>query len=272
MNSITVPESLAAYEAQIKDTLTPYIAIATQETSTTLPIEASKIGGFAYWPENKPFFSLDNSTPKLLAQINFSELKAQDLLLPDFPEEGLLQFFYPQGDDMSGLRFENEIDFSITRVVYHPNTDALPSQRPELFISMADNTGMPCDKELALQFSLAQEYLGLSDEYLSDKRYHFEGELDDAQMDEFYESFSNSGSKLGGYAYFTQSDPRPFLNIDGISEKDKSLPEEEWVLLLQIDSDDHLMWGDSGVANWFIRRKDLQARDFSQVLFNWDCC
>ena len=45
------------------------------------------------------------------------------------------------------------------------------------------------------------------------------------------------------------------------------------ILLLQIDTDDSLniMWGDSGVANFFIKKDDLLNLDFSNVIYNWDC-
>ncbi|MEK3889148.1 DUF1963 domain-containing protein [Bacillus sp. FSL K6-3431] len=44
-------------------------------------------------------------------------------------------------------------------------------------------------------------------------------------------------------------------------------------MLLQIDSEFEkgMMWGDSGVANFFIRKQDLERLDFSHVLYNWDC-
>ena len=32
-----------------------------------------------------------------------------------------------------------------------------------------------------------------------------------------------------------------------------------------------ILWGDCGVANFFISRADLKARNFSNVYYNWDC-
>jgi uncharacterized protein YwqG len=32
------------------------------------------------------------------------------------------------------------------------------------------------------------------------------------------------------------------------------------------------MWGDAGLAHWFIRREDLKRRDFSKVFYHFDCC
>ena len=71
-------------------------------------------------------------------------------------------------------------------------------------------------------------------------------------------------SKLGGYPAFTQCDPRYY---------DKNL-ERFNTLLLQLDCEDEcdLMFGDTGVANFFINEEDLKKLDFTKVLYNWDCC
>lgn len=37
------------------------------------------------------------------------------------------------------------------------------------------------------------------------------------------------------------------------------------------DRKDLVLWGDCGVGNFFIRREDLLRRDFSRVLYIWDC-
>ncbi|PTL33492.1 hypothetical protein C7120_02410 [Prevotella sp. oral taxon 376] len=44
-------------------------------------------------------------------------------------------------------------------------------------------------------------------------------------------------------------------------------------MLLQSVSDDesNIVWGDAGVGNFFINRKALRRRGFSDVLYNWDC-
>lgn len=33
-----------------------------------------------------------------------------------------------------------------------------------------------------------------------------------------------------------------------------------------------MLWGDCGVANFFINGAKLKQHDFSDVLYNWDCC
>ena len=74
---------------------------------------------------------------------------------------------------------------------------------------------------------------------------------------------SASGHRLGGYPFFTQTDPRQY------NEK-----IQDYILLFQLDTDDaenDIMWGDSGVGNFFIHPEDLKKRDFSKVVYNWDC-
>ena len=52
-------------------------------------------------------------------------------------------------------------------------------------------------------------------------------------------------------------------------EEDADVPE---ILLFQLDTTEDIMWGDSGVGNFFIKKEDLVKKDFSKVWFNWDCC
>lgn len=68
--------------------------------------------------------------------------------------------------------------------------------------------------------------------------------------------------QIGGYAYFTQSDPRDNKMVD--------LKED--LLLLQIDTAEKIMFGDYGVANFFIHPEDLINKQFDKAWFNWDCC
>lgn len=63
---------------------------------------------------------------------------------------------------------------------------------------------------------------------------------------------------LLGAPRFSQYDPRAEDDADT-------------VLLLQVDSGEHLMWGDSGTGHFFIRRQDLAAGRFENAWFYWDC-
>lgn len=73
-------------------------------------------------------------------------------------------------------------------------------------------------------------------------------------------------SQIGGYPFFTQEDPRMYTEN----------PHHD-TLLFQLASEDFdesrmaIMWGDCGVANFFINKQDLINRDFSNIMYNWDC-
>ena len=67
--------------------------------------------------------------------------------------------------------------------------------------------------------------------------------------------------KMLGYASFTQEDPRY-----------KGMYKDYDTLLLQIDTEwNYIIWGDCGICNFFIKKQDLINKNFSKVLFNWDC-
>lgn len=85
-------------------------------------------------------------------------------------------------------------------------------------------------------------------------------DLDDKTTDYFYDHLPTYGCQAGGYPCFTQYDPR------------ENSYQDYDVLLFQLDTVKDIMWGDSGVANFFIRKENLQNEDFSSVLFHWDCC
>ena len=87
--------------------------------------------------------------------------------------------------------------------------------------------------------------------------------LEERDQDYLYDQLQSTGHRLLGYPCFEQYDPRG-----------ENSPYD--TLLFQLDSDwteddDYVMWGDAGVGNFFIRREDLENRDFSRIFYTWDC-
>lgn len=226
----------------------------------------SKFGGDPYWPIDIPYPKNHSGEPlHLLAQINFSEVPE----LEGYPKSGLLQFFINAGDSF-GLEFlENgkTVEKIITnpngyRVIFHKNITHDRALLRNEFPSIKENEYLPLTNEYSLVFSKESERVSPFD-------YRFEtiiksiGNLSDNEIDLLYETLNSIGSKIGGYANFAQTDPRSYIEND------------EWILLFQMDSyyDDgiEIMWGDSGIANFFIRPNDLKNLNFSKVWYNWDC-
>jgi len=229
--------------------------------------EQSRFGGQPWWPAGRPYpLGKNGQALEFLAQINFSELGEP---LPGYPRQGLLQFFIAN-DDLYGMDFIDQ-NLSLEQylsmqknfaVIYHPElsaaTAATRKAKPEA------DAYLPHHGETALAFSPSRDLAGPAD-YRFRKILAPLGPLSEASEEYAYSTLNQPPEhKLGGYAAFTQEDPRTYQGSG-----------QDWQLLLQIDSDanEHfeIMWGDVGIANFFIRPQDLQALDFSKVWFNWDC-
>ena len=78
------------------------------------------------------------------------------------------------------------------------------------------------------------------------------------------DEFNMISCKMLGYPSFCQEDPRGNIYFNY---------KKYDTVLLQIDSEDEnvAMWGDVGQCTFFINKKDLINKKFTDVLFNFDC-
>jgi uncharacterized protein YwqG len=129
---------------------------------------------------------------------------------------------------------------------------------------------MPIEEQSSLQFCLKYAPISVGDYKFDPTILNIDTKLKYEYLSEnfpIYEEYENlfraAGHKLGGYPYFAQQDPREFEPYQG----------EEYILLFQMDTDDDawIMWGDCGVANFFITKQDLEKENFSRVCYHWDC-
>ena len=264
---IEKPEKWSQWETVLNKNSLPCLRIKIENRLPEKPYH-SKFGGMPYWPKGKEYpVGKDGKPLYFLAQINFSELPHK---LDQYPAEGLLQFFI-SNDDLFGLDFidknnpmekylKNKKNFA---VIYHPKISP-DSPTEEIKLTLKEEEYLPYTGECAVSLNLVQDTASPSD-YRFEKITASLGEMDDQTADYAYENLADNPShKVGGYAFFTQDDPRPY-----------SESKDEWLLLFQIDTDENdkieIMWGDSGIANFFIRPEDLKNKDFSKVWYNWDC-
>lgn len=265
---LSLPKELEVYREQIERTVKPYVKISASKIRTA--IFQSKFGGNPYLPKTITHPKDANNKPmKLLAQINFEEVPR----LMEMPTHGILQFFISAEDDVMGLNFDNMTSQRNFKILFHPHIESDESLLISDFSYMddLDTKYFPIQHELALTFRIDYEPVSI-DDY---KNNELLGETVDLNLEvrdgedvkelwEIYsETFLGDGHKISGYPFFTQGDPR---------DSEKRYVDHE-ILLLQIDSDDKhgIMWGDSGIANFFIRKEDLLTLNFSNVLYNWDC-
>ena len=280
MNAAQIQEVLAELKAR---TQTVSYAIELQ-TNVVPTIFDSKFGGVPYWDTKQAYPADEEDNPlMLLAQINFDRFQAENPL----PKQGMLQFFIGLSD-VFGADFDNADVQNTFRVVYHESVDytVTPEWINELIaaqnipvctdpdtkeyspvwkecavrLEKATTSMNPADYRFdQLFFAIAQEKFGETFENTS--VFNILGE------DTYDELADNGGHRLLGYPYFTQFDPREYTENYQYYD----------TLLFQMDSEfgngeDYILWGDAGVANFFINHADLQNRDFSKVLYNWDCC
>lgn len=252
----------------------PVLRIAL-ETMANDQLLASKVGGRAYWAAGRDYPRNPQGRPlSLLAQIDLGQAPK----MPGYPERGLLQFFI-DGDDYYGAaldaadrgdRMQALAQPKGFRVVYWADV-AAPAVAPPPAGATAERLPFDPAKPRRMKFSTDYESLGSADVGLaqtlggdpSELAERYLREHPDAGVgaeeltDEVYAYLDRGGHKLGGHPHFTQSDPRE--------------AGDRRVLLFQLDSDEEMMWGDSGIANFFIDPDDLARADFSRVSYHWDC-
>jgi uncharacterized protein YwqG len=256
---------LLPYQEKLQVTQKPVINIELEAMQNDDAM-VSKVGGAPYWPKGQVYPKSSAGKPLfLLAQIRFDEVPA----MPGYPDAGMLQFFIADTDyyganfdgDYSVAQLSQQKDF---RVVYWPK---LESEIQAIEVTASDLLPHDPKKPRRMKFNASQMLISASDfrfdaifganYYDVLEKYAADNKLDnDSLTDAMWERFSGGEHMIGGYPYFTQEDPRD---------------EEGMELLFQLDSDDEMMWGDVGVGNFFISPADLQRRDFSRVMYNWDC-
>lgn len=270
-------------DAVKKETAMPAYSLKLQRNSSP-GIFDSKFGGLPYWDTEKEYpKDINGNDMMLLAQINFTEAALNDDRLP---EQGMLQFFISSKDDVFGMDFDEPDVQKNFRVVYHENINIniTAEQVRALGIPLCTDEDVysPIFKEAAVNIMKTTAYMGMEDvafdrlfgkvvreqtgEDISDMNVY--DYLDDDDWDLIHEELCSDGHRMLGYPYFTQSDPREESEYERYYD----------TLLFQMDTEmtddgfDYILWGDCGVANFFINSEALKNRDFSKILYNWDCC
>ena len=264
-----LPTELESLRKKLEASQKNYLKIMPS-FSNKLTLWDSKFGGYPYFPKGLKYPKSPEGTPLvLLAQINFSET----LLLDKFPKEGILQFYIDSYHDLFGIDDEDMTNQAYFRVLYFDKID-LDEKNLITDFSFLPNIDdpdiiLPFIGSFALTFERKYEPISGCDYRLENLLEAFvdssEDELDYCDLlDDYLDLYHGEEHKLGGYPFFTQDDPR--MNFDDTVE-----PYE---LLFQMISDDDadIMWGDTGVGNFFIQPSALEQLDFSRVLYSYDCC
>ncbi len=268
-------------QLKIKTAQTAY-KIAIDNNAPT-GIFDSKFGGVPYWDLQKPYPQDANGNKlALLAQFNFDK----DNVSEPLPTKGMLQFFIRAfDDDIYGADFDNPTKQDGFRVVYHDNIDTSVTEAQikalEIPWDIQSFKVFPLSCEMGITITPTEIYMSTADKHFDHVFCEIASEIlqEDISNTPYYKILSkeeqtqlcdalpNGGHTLLGHPFFTQYDPR----------EDDDILSAYTILLFQMDSDydgqeDYVMWGDCGVANFFIKPENLKNKNFDDILYNWDCC
>lgn len=247
-------------------------------TEDELKITDSKVMGLPYIPKGTETPKTSNGDEMLMiAQINCEDLKG----LEDFPQKGILQFFVLNDEEgLLGLDFDNQTVQDGFRVIYYEEIEESYDEKKLENIykpyNFEESYITNDNKSYKMNFELTNEKMDFWD-FFGDvfKKICIEKNLKQQQEDWLYRKIlnliqlsENAHSQCDGFAFFTQTDPREY--------------EEEYkkfdTVLFQLNSEfdeNTRNWkvciGDAGVINFFINREKLKNKDFSEILYNWDC-
>ncbi len=230
----------------------------------------SRLGG-APIDQNVPLDST-GAPMKLLAAIWCSEVRG----VPDFPAHGVLRF-YVADNDLYGADFDHPTLQSDFRVLYDEDESAFDT---ELRDDPTVSDCFPIQHVLPVRLTPAVGSIRSTD-------YRFAecvnnallkagagctyDQLEDEESDYIAEQNAYAGHRIGGYPCFEQFDPRD----------DEPALQKYDTLLLQIVSHtapdeqgrerELIMFGVLGGCQFFIPADKLRARDFTDILYSWDC-
>jgi len=255
----SLPQELQEKKEIILHTAKSYIKISLRQADDMASV-ASKVGGTPYLPTTETYPLDKNGRPmEFLAQINFGEMPA----LEGYPAKGLLQFFIgfenwgmdddaPLKSDFKVIyrdNFDEEAQMDFSLLGEHRKHETSPIGESALMMSFS---GPMAEVAPSRDYRSYNEVDGRFRHYLNFDEY---GERRGEELEmAYWNTFSSFGHKIGGYADFTQQDPR-FYEHQDFSE-----------LLFQLDSDSSgdILWGDNGIAISSYDKKIYKTKTFQR--------
>lgn len=246
----------------------PYTKSAKKLNATT-DKTFSKIGGMPDVPKSFIWPMRGDICLPFLLQIDFTEING-DGALTDFPQNGILYLFVDD-DDVNDPEFEDGEEVYAEgrtfKILYFDNADGLiPAQKPDALGTVHKEFNVSA--ETVKTYPDTEDCKEVFDIYCNRPV----GGLDDAY--DYMQGNNMDSTLIGGWASYIQGSS--FAHGSEFYD-DYKLNADEWVLLMQIASyfdkswEDYITWGDAGTLYMFIRKSDLQARNFNNVKFDMQC-
>jgi uncharacterized protein YwqG len=246
-----------------RETVQPMVSVCLPAPKDGL---RSRVGGAAV---GEVPTDADGAPMRMLAAIWCSEVHG----VPDFPDSGILRFFIAD-NDMYGMS-EKLNDGRNFRVLYTEDENAF-GDAPWVESSVPDPHGEPfpikgCypvrfEPKMGTILSSDYRFIPAVERALCRVGIESFDSLSEDARDELISANAYGGHRIGGYPCFEQTDPR----------EDEDYRRYDTLLLQLVSHDDAqgrplIRFGDDGGCQFFISREALRRRDFSDVLYTWDC-
>lgn len=244
----------AAFAAWNRQALRPHVLLDASTNGTM----RTRFGGASL---GKAPLDTSGRPMRMLCAVDFSELP----MLPDFPQTGLLRI-YVKDDALFGMDYDEPTAQRDFRVLYDADGSGLmPQEEPGESDYFPIPLCCPCRAATLERQPIPYGNYRFDEPFSALLRRHGVADIDGEMECRLTHARELQQPAIGGYAWFTQDDPRTF--------------EKKWqrydTLLLQIpyrdEPDAMFRIGDGGVINFLIPHEKLKKRDFSDVLFWWDC-
>ncbi|MFT9847175.1 YwqG family protein [Aneurinibacillus sp. REN35] len=242
-------------EQHILDNLRPSVALQL-EKAEALPIGTSKLGGLPDLPEGWTIPVYNDRPLTFIAQYNLKEMNTAAPSM-GLPEQGMLYFFYEAEEQQVWGEADQKEGWRI--LYYDGHLEALsPAVLPAEDYFMLSSCRVYFHPTKTLDVESLENRINLTEEE-EDKYYEL--------LDDLHE-FSPSHQAFG-HPFAVQNDV--FEECGWFSGQEN----REWVLLLQVDSDEenlNIMWGDVGMIYFCIPKDALAERKFDQAWLIYQCC
>lgn len=219
----------------------------------------NKIGGIPYLPIGEEYPKDKNGNDMALAiQINLSEVD-----LEDYPKTGILEIF-----------MDREVNYPCEyQIRYYKEGLEYQAYLPDVDLSM-----FITQKAIKISLEKGIDYMTCTDYRFEDTLINILNEDFDANINNYdeldeildidevkeylYDDVPVNKGSIGGYADFTQEDPRNY----------KKLNKDECLVKIDSELSRDIIIGDSGILFALINKDDIKNCSFENALVDWDCC
>lgn len=256
------PQAVARYRKWQKENALPAVFL---DPDGRAPVAAggSRIGGAVWLAKGESWPADSKGEPMtFIAQVDFGEMPR----LPDYPQKGVLQFFIGR-DIYFGADFDHPEKGEV-RVIWRKDFEGSGGLHVG---KLAGKNGIddfsPIEGITVTDGLRLTAHAGMSEP--THDSWLFARDLPD--IAKVWVPFGvnafltapflqpSERSHVGGHPEFTQDDWRTTPQYQEVDR-----------VLLNLWSNDYMMWGDMGQGQFLIRREDLLKRDFSKVYYQWD--